>query len=111
MNAPVTLSIDIGGSGLKASALDSDGKMLHDRVRTLTPYPLSPAALVQALEQLIVPLPAFDRVSVGFPGVVRDGHVLSAPQFVTSIRHSSRSGITSTSPARSPTRCIGRCAC
>jgi hypothetical protein len=30
---------------------------------------------------MIAPLPAFDRVSVGFPGVVRDGVVVTAPPF------------------------------
>jgi polyphosphate glucokinase len=78
-----TLSIDIGGTGLKASVLDEAGKMEHDRVRVATPYPLSPAVLVTTLTELVRPLPAFDRVSVGFPGMVRGGHVLSAPHFIS----------------------------
>jgi polyphosphate glucokinase len=57
--------------------------MEHDRVRIPTPYPLSPQKLVTVLEDLIKPLPAFDRVSVGFPGMVRDGKILSAPHFVS----------------------------
>src|SRR5438105_12151789 len=80
---PNTLSIDIGGTGLKASVLDPAGKLAHDRVRTATPYPLSPQRLVMELEALIAELPAFDRVSVGFPGMVRAGHILSAPHFVS----------------------------
>jgi polyphosphate glucokinase len=78
-----TLSVDIGGTGLKASVLDLAGHMEHDRVRIPTPYPLSPVKLVTVLEDLIKPLPPFDRVSVGFPGMVRDGHILSAPHFVS----------------------------
>jgi polyphosphate glucokinase len=78
-----TLAIDIGGTGLKASVLDPSGNMEHDRVRIPTPYPLSPVRLVDEIEKLIQPLPPFDRVSVGFPGMVRDGHVLSAPHFVS----------------------------
>jgi polyphosphate glucokinase len=78
-----TLSVDIGGTGLKASVLDSTGQMEHDRVRIATPYPLSPQKLVTVLEDLIKPLPPFGRVSVGFPGMVRDGHILSAPHFVS----------------------------
>ncbi|MBO0732610.1 MAG: ROK family protein, partial [Acidimicrobiaceae bacterium] len=35
------------------------------------------------LMDLIKPLPKFDRVSVGFPGMVREGHILSAPHFVS----------------------------
>src|SRR5438445_9552541 len=79
---PRTLAIDVGGTGLKASVLDASGAMTAKRVRVPTPYPCSPDALVQELDQLVTPLPAFDRVSVGFPGVIRDGMVLSAPEFV-----------------------------
>jgi polyphosphate glucokinase len=78
-----TLAIDVGGTGLKASVLDEMGQMEHDRVRIATPYPLSPQKLVTVLVDLVKPLPAFDRVSVGFPGMVRDGRVLSAPHFVS----------------------------
>jgi polyphosphate glucokinase len=79
----LTLAIDIGGNGLKASVLDSTGEMEHDRVRIPTPYPLSPQKLVTVLEDLIKPLPPFDRVSAGFPGMVRRGEILSAPHFVS----------------------------
>lgn len=79
---PATLAIDIGGTGLKASVLDSAGTMMADRVRVLTPYPLTPEKLVSALAELVNPLPPYDRVSVGFPGVVRSGKVLTAPHFV-----------------------------
>jgi polyphosphate glucokinase len=78
-----TLAIDIGGTGLKASVLDITGAMEHDRVRIPTPYPLPPEKLVTVLTDLVKPLPHFDRISVGFPGMVRDGHVLSAPHFVS----------------------------
>ena len=78
-----TLSIDIGGTGLKASVLDPSGRMEHARVRTDTPYPLSPQKLVIELQELIRQLPPFDRISVGFPGMVRDGRILSAPHFVS----------------------------
>jgi polyphosphate glucokinase len=80
---PDTLAIDIGGTGLKASVLDPSGAMEHDRVRIPTPYPLPPEKLVTVLTDLVKPLPHFDRISVGFPGMVRDGHVLSAPHFVS----------------------------
>jgi polyphosphate glucokinase len=77
-----TLSIDIGGTGLKASVLDETGAMEHERVRIETPYPLPPEKLVTVLCDLVKPLPGYDRVSVGFPGMVRAGRVLSAPHFV-----------------------------
>jgi polyphosphate glucokinase len=78
-----TLSIDVGGTGLKASVLDETGRMEHERVRIDTPYPLSPQKLVMELQKLTKDLPAFDRVSIGFPGMVRSGQILSAPHFVS----------------------------
>ncbi len=77
-----TLAIDIGGTGLKASVLNTEGTMEHARVRVDTPYPLSPQKLILELQKLIKELPPFDRVSVGFPGMVRGGHILSAPHFI-----------------------------
>jgi polyphosphate glucokinase len=78
-----TLAIDVGGTGIKASVLDPDGNMECDRVRVETPYPLSPQKLVLEIQKLISELPSFDRVSVGFPGMVRDGRILSAPHFIS----------------------------
>ncbi|MGI8492163.1 MAG: ROK family protein [Acidimicrobiales bacterium] len=78
-----TLAIDIGGTGLKASVVDETGHMEHERVRVDTPYPLAPEKLIMVLTDLVKPLPAFDRVSAGFPGMVRDGKVLSAPHFIS----------------------------
>jgi polyphosphate glucokinase len=80
-NGPRTLAIDVGGTGLKASVLDQAGKMLVDRVRVATPYPCPPKVLLRTLVALVAPLPVFDRISVGFPGVVRDGRALTAPHF------------------------------
>ncbi len=75
---PKTLAIDIGGSGLKAAVLDSEGAMLTERVRVDTPHPCPPALMVRTLVKLVAPLPPADRVSVGFPGVVRRGKVMTA---------------------------------
>jgi len=83
---PHTLAIDIGGTGLKASVLDASGTMVAARVRTATTYPLPPegnGSLLTKLGRLVAKLPAADRVSAGFPGMVRNGVVLSAPHFVT----------------------------
>ncbi len=78
-----TLAIDIGGTGLKASVLDHFDKMETARVRVPTTYPLPPARMVSTLTALVAPLPPYERVSVGFPGVVRVGKVVTAPHFVT----------------------------
>ena len=74
-----TLAIDIGGTNLKASVLNEDGTLMADRVRVATPVGAPPENFVEALAELVAPLPAYDRVSVGFPGVVRHGMVLVAP--------------------------------
>lgn len=78
-----TLVIDVGGSGLKATVLDAAGGPVHERVRVDTTYPCPPDRLVADLARLVEPLPFYDRVSVGFPGVVRGGRVVTAPHFVT----------------------------
>jgi polyphosphate glucokinase len=78
---PHTLAIDIGGTGLKATVLDSAGKMLVKRARVATPYPCRPDIMLKALGELTAPLPSFDRVSIGFPGVIRGGRVITAPHF------------------------------
>ena len=76
-----TLAIDIGGTALKASVLDKDGRMIVERVRLPTPYPCSPKVLLRALARLADQLPSFERISIGFPGVVRGGRVVTAPHF------------------------------
>lgn len=84
---PRTLAFDIGGTGLKATVLDASGALLHEPVRVATPYPCSPSKMISELVGLVARLPAevssFDRVSAGFPGVVRDGLVRTAPHFIT----------------------------
>src|SRR5215469_5013389 len=80
MNQQRTLAIDIGGSGIKAAMLDDDGSLIGPRQRVPTPpKPVMPDALLRAIDQATAPLGAFDRVSVGFPGYVREGRVLTAP--------------------------------
>ncbi len=64
--------------------LDPDGTMMVDRVRVKTPHPCPPGVLVDAVLGLAGDLPSFDRVSVGFPGMVRRGAVITAPNLSTS---------------------------
>ena len=83
---PYTLAIDVGGTGLKASVLDAKGEMVADRVRVPTTYPMAPdgnKGMIAILTQLAGKLPEADRISAGFPGMVRAGLILSAPHFVT----------------------------
>lgn len=78
-----TLALDIGGTGLKATVLDPTGRMLTDRARVDTTYPMPPDRLVATLATLVAPLPRFERIAIGLPGVVRDRRVLTAPHFIT----------------------------
>jgi polyphosphate glucokinase len=76
--SPITLAIDIGGSGLKMQALSPEGQPISDRLRVPTPEPATTAAIMAGLDELKVSVPLFDRVSVGFPGVIKEGKTLTA---------------------------------
>ena len=73
-----TLAIDIGGSGTKVIVLDMVGNPLTERARLDTPDPATPDAILEAIAQLVTSQGHFDRVSVGFPGVVKHGTIHTA---------------------------------
>lgn len=73
-----TLAIDIGGSGVKAMLLDENGKPITDRLRAKTPEPSTPANISAIIVDFAKQLGDFDRVSVGFPGVIKKGVVYTA---------------------------------
>lgn len=77
------LAIDVGGTGLKAAILNSEGEMLTERLRVETTHPVTADGLLEALVKLVEPLAGFDCVSVGFPGVVRNGKIITAPNLGT----------------------------
>lgn len=68
-----TLTVDIGGSGIKVMLLDEAGMALTKRSRVETPQPPLPDAVIEAIANLASTQGEFERVSVGFPGVVRGG--------------------------------------
>jgi polyphosphate glucokinase len=76
---PRTLSIDIGGTGIKMIVLDGSGTPITPRARSLTPEPRTPKPIFEVIAQMLKAQPRFDRVSVGFPGVVVAGVVQTAP--------------------------------
>ena len=76
---PRTLCIDIGGTGIKVMVVSSRGKPISERSRIETPHPATPKAMAAALRAILPDQRTFDRISVGFPGVVRDGVVRTAP--------------------------------
>jgi polyphosphate glucokinase len=84
MDGPRTLAIDIGGTGIKAALLDETGSIIGERERVPTPpKPIAPDVLLAAIDQVVAPLGAFDRVSVGFPGYIRRGQIVTAPNLGT----------------------------
>jgi polyphosphate glucokinase len=75
-----TLAIDVGGSGFKAAVLGPDGTMLTDRAKVETPYPCPPETFLATIAQLVGTLTVdYQRVSMGFPGLVRHGRVHHIP--------------------------------
>lgn len=81
-----TLAVDIGGTGIKAALLDENGQMIGKRVRLPTPpKPIPPEVLTATIGEAVSSLTGFDRASVGFPGAVREGKVLTAPNLGTEV--------------------------
>jgi polyphosphate glucokinase len=81
---PWTLAVDCGGTGIKATVLDAAGRPLCPRVKARTPYPCPPEVLLDAIAELVGTTETpYDRVSVGFPGMVRHGIVHATPHYVT----------------------------
>jgi len=78
-----TLVVDCGGTGFKAAVLDRAGTLASRRARVPTPYPCPTDVFLQTIRDLAEPLGAYDRVSVGVPGVLRHGRVKHTPHFVT----------------------------
>lgn len=74
-----TLAIDIGGTGIKVVLLDESGQPVSERERVETPKPATPDAVIAAIEDLATRVGPADRVSAGFPGVVRKGVTETAP--------------------------------
>jgi polyphosphate glucokinase len=73
-----TLAIDVGGTGIKGLLLDGRGKPISEREREPTPQPATPEAMLGVMDTIAKHLGEFDRVSVGFPGVVKHGATLTA---------------------------------
>jgi len=74
-----TLVIDIGGTGIKAMVLNEAGEPVGERAKEKTPRPALPEAVLDVACNLAGSQPAFDRITVGFPGVVHKGVAQTAP--------------------------------
>jgi len=79
MNKENYLAIDIGGSRIKATIIDEKGEMLTPYQKIQTPEIANPENTIAAIKTLIKDFPTFDKISIGFPGYVREGVVKTAP--------------------------------
>lgn len=77
-----TLCIDCGGLSVKASVLDSAGTMHAKPLQIPTPYPLSPDRMLELYGEIALALPAFDRITIGMPGMIRHGVVVHTPHYI-----------------------------
>lgn len=73
------LTIDIGGTNVKACVLDDKGKIITDYVSKPTPKNAGPKEIISTIEKLTTNVSNFEKISVGFPGYVRSGIVQTAP--------------------------------
>jgi len=82
---PLTLAFDIGGSHLKAGILSPAGALLEGPNKVNTPHPTKPQDVVELLVGLAKALGHHDRITIGFPGVVRADYVVTAPNLGTEL--------------------------
>ncbi len=73
------LTIDIGGSHIKAALLNAAGEKVSEYQRLPTPKPSNPNNVLETIKEVVKNLDNYDRVSVGFPGFVKNGVIKTAP--------------------------------
>jgi len=73
------LSIDIGGSHIKAAILNTAGELQTGFQTVDTPVLPGPKKLLSSIKDIVTWFPEYDKMSVGFPGYVKNGIVYTAP--------------------------------
>ncbi|MEO5891845.1 MAG: ROK family protein [Ferruginibacter sp.] len=76
------LSIDIGGSHIKATILNAAGELQTGFQTVDTPLLPGPKKLLAAIRDIVSRFPEYaeyDKLSIGFPGYVKNGVVFTAP--------------------------------
>lgn len=73
------LAIDVGGSHIKGTILNSKGEWQMDYKKMPTPDEPKPEHVIDTITMLAKDLPDYEKISVGFPGYVRNGVVYTAP--------------------------------
>ena len=76
------LSVDIGGTNIKTVLLNREGQLVSEYKKLRTPDPATPEAVLNVISQLAQGL-NFQRISVGFPGYIKNGVVHTAPNLGT----------------------------
>ena len=72
------MTIDIGGSFIKATVLNQEGELLQDYQKVKTPNPATPQKVLGAIQYLVMDFQDYDKISVGFPGYIKKGIVQTA---------------------------------
>lgn len=73
------LGFDIGGTGIKAAVVDTlTGTLLTKRERIETPSVSTPENMLKAIDELLAFFKWQGPVGCGFPGVVKNGQIVSA---------------------------------
>jgi polyphosphate glucokinase len=101
-----TLAVDIGGLSIKLLALSPEGAPLTETLKRPTPRPATPDAVFALIRDMAGTLPPYQRVSVGFPGVVRDGVAFNAPNLGEELWHGVRLSERLTQLLQRPTRAM-----
>lgn len=75
----IILGFDIGGTGIKAALVDvSDGKLVTEKTKFLTPEPSDPKSVLQVVKQLIRHFKYKGPIGCGFPAIIHHGVARSA---------------------------------
>ena len=74
------LGIDIGGSGIKGSIVDTkSGKLLSNKIRFSTPDTSTPKLILNGInENIIKKLKWNGKIGCGFPGIVKENKIYSS---------------------------------
>lgn len=79
LNFEEVLGIDIGGTGIKIAPVNlRGGRLIQESVRVGTPQPAEPRAILKLLQQVLMKLNWRGPIGCGFPGVVKNGRILTA---------------------------------
>lgn len=79
------LSIDIGGSFIKAAILNAEGEICSSFKRMPTPATAPVSEMITVLMKLAAQFDGFNRISLGFPGYIKNGIVHTAPNLSNAI--------------------------